>query len=162
MGNRAVITTEEKKVGIYLHWNGGRDSVEAFLHFCKVCQFRRPEDDEYSWAALTTVIANYLWQPSDTVLNAPSMADYCTAGLSIGTGFYEDLPSADFDNGTYIIKDWRIVGRENHSGSEQDTHPFDEMIQAIYEAQPFGIQRNYDIGVRKGLADNKPVMKVVA
>ena len=30
MGNRAVITDIEKKVGIYLHWNGGRDSVEAF------------------------------------------------------------------------------------------------------------------------------------
>ena len=32
MGNRAVITTEKKDLGIYLHWNGGRDSVEAFLN----------------------------------------------------------------------------------------------------------------------------------
>lgn len=30
MGNRAVITTEEKQIGVYLHWNGGRDSVQAF------------------------------------------------------------------------------------------------------------------------------------
>lgn len=29
MGNRAVITTSDKKMGIYLHWNGGRDSVEV-------------------------------------------------------------------------------------------------------------------------------------
>lgn len=28
MGNRAVITTPDKKMGVYLHWNGGRDSVE--------------------------------------------------------------------------------------------------------------------------------------
>lgn len=31
MGNRAIITNKEKKVAVYLHWNGGRDSVEAFL-----------------------------------------------------------------------------------------------------------------------------------
>ena len=36
MGNRAVITTENKKIGIYLHWNGGRDSVEAFLKYCEL------------------------------------------------------------------------------------------------------------------------------
>lgn len=41
MGNRAVITTSKapdvsgaKDLGIYLHWNGGRDSVEAFLKYC--------------------------------------------------------------------------------------------------------------------------------
>ena len=37
MGNRAVITTKENMynngVAIYLHWNGGRDSVEAFLEY---------------------------------------------------------------------------------------------------------------------------------
>ena len=33
MGNRAVITTRKdlKDIGVYLHWNGGRDSVEGFL-----------------------------------------------------------------------------------------------------------------------------------
>ena len=35
MGNRAVITTPDKKIGVYLHWNGGRDSVEGFLQTCK-------------------------------------------------------------------------------------------------------------------------------
>ena len=37
MGNRAVITTKENMdnngIGIYLHWNGGRDSVRAFLKY---------------------------------------------------------------------------------------------------------------------------------
>ena len=35
MGNRAVITTEKKDLGIYLHWNGGRDSgtVKNLAHF---------------------------------------------------------------------------------------------------------------------------------
>lgn len=33
MGNRAVITTRKdlKDIGVYLHWNGGRDSVERNL-----------------------------------------------------------------------------------------------------------------------------------
>ena len=31
MGNRAVITTSKKDLGLYLHWNGGRDSIEAFF-----------------------------------------------------------------------------------------------------------------------------------
>ena len=41
MGNRAVIGFEQdkkrdkKSVGIYLHWNGGRDSVEGFLKVAK-------------------------------------------------------------------------------------------------------------------------------
>jgi hypothetical protein len=35
MGNRAVITTEQKRIGVYLHWNGGLDSVEGFLTYCK-------------------------------------------------------------------------------------------------------------------------------
>ena len=46
MGNRAVITTRKAGVnpansdatGVYLHWNGGRDSVEAFLAYCKLKQ----------------------------------------------------------------------------------------------------------------------------
>ena len=28
MGNRAVITTPQRKVGLYVHWNGGRDTIE--------------------------------------------------------------------------------------------------------------------------------------
>lgn len=38
MGNRAVITTPDKKMGVYLHWNGGRDSVEPY----RVCGFAVP------------------------------------------------------------------------------------------------------------------------
>ena len=35
MGNRAVITTAEKRIGLYLHWNGGRDTVEPLLKYCE-------------------------------------------------------------------------------------------------------------------------------
>ena len=44
MGNRAVITTRKagfdpansNAMGVYLHWNGGRDSVEAWARLCQV------------------------------------------------------------------------------------------------------------------------------
>ena len=51
MGNRAVITTRENfnndGVGVYLHWNGGRDSVQAFLTYCKMKGYREPTSDNY-------------------------------------------------------------------------------------------------------------------
>ena len=59
MGNRAVITTTQKKIGLYLHWNGGRDSIEAFLKYCELQQFTSPEKDFYGWARLSQIISNF-------------------------------------------------------------------------------------------------------
>lgn len=63
MGNRAVITTRENfnndGVGVYLHWNGGRDSVQAFLTYCKMKGYREPTSDNYGWARLCQVIGNF-------------------------------------------------------------------------------------------------------
>lgn len=43
MGNRAVITTSKsidpknsEQLGVYVHWNGGRTSITAFLKYCKL------------------------------------------------------------------------------------------------------------------------------
>ena len=36
MGNRAVITTKERELALYLHWNGGRDTVEPLLRYCEL------------------------------------------------------------------------------------------------------------------------------
>lgn len=41
MGNRAIVKPEGKDIGVYLHWNGGIDSVTAFL---KYCELKRIED----------------------------------------------------------------------------------------------------------------------
>ena len=63
MGNRAVITTQNDidndGIGIYLHWNGGRDSIEPFLAFCKAKGYRSPDDDCYGYAYLCTTIGNF-------------------------------------------------------------------------------------------------------
>ena len=111
MGNRAVITTKENfdnnGVGIYLHWNGGRDSVEAFLKYCELKGFRSPETDDYGWARLAQVIANY----------------FGGDGLSIGVNRVDHLDCDNGDNGTYFIEDWKIVGRKYFEWEEQQEYP---------------------------------------
>lgn len=120
MGNRAVITTKEKKIGVYLHWNGGRDSVEGFLAYCKKLEHRPPEKDCYGWARLCQVIGNYFG-----------------GTLSVGIDTFAKLEgSADYDNGVYIIEDWQIIGRERFKGAEQMEYPLEQMLKEIDEAQP--------------------------
>jgi hypothetical protein len=122
MGNRAIITTKEKKTAIYLHWNGGRDSVEGFLTYCRLMGFRSPETDEYGFARLVQVVANF----------------FGADGLSVGVGPFTGSAG---DNGIYIVGDnWKIVGREDYSGEEQDEYPLDEMLDAINECQPLKMQ----------------------
>ena len=135
MGNRAVITTRKAGVnpansdatGVYLHWNGGRDSVEAFLAYCKLKQFRSPENDNYGWARLCQVIGNYFG-----------------GGLSIGIGPCCTLDCDNLDNGTYIIADWEIVGRAYFEGREQNEYNLNEMLMDIDEAQPVHSQLGKD------------------
>ena len=120
MGNRAVITTEEKRIGVYLHWNGGRDSVGAFLAVCKELGHRTPESDCYGYARLCQVIANYMGGTT-----------------SIGIDTIDRLDCDNGNNGMYIIKDWEIIGREYFNGrTEQNEYDFDEMVQKIRESQP--------------------------
>ena len=121
MGNRAVITTRKdlRDIGIYLHWNGGRDSVTAFLLYCKIKGFRPPEQDNYGWAYLCTIIGNYFGD-----------------GLSIGIDVANKLDYDNWDNGTYIIKDWEIVDRMYLHRREQDVYPLMDMLLSIDVRQP--------------------------
>lgn len=123
MGNRAVITTEKRDLSLYLHWNGGRDSVEAFLRYCDLRGFRAPDADDYGWARLCQVIANFMG----------------ANGLSVGISRYTtDKRENPGDNGIYVIRGWEIVGRVcPYDGfCEQDEYPLDEMLRNIDAAQP--------------------------
>jgi len=121
MGNRCVIATEQKDLAVYLHWNGGRDSVEGFLEYCKRMKFRPPETDCYGWARLVQVIANF----------------FGGDGLSVGIDTFQRLDGTGDDNGTYIIKNWSIVAREHFSDcKEQMVYPLEEMLKSIEDAQP--------------------------
>ena len=123
MGNRAVITTEygfvHNGIGIYLHWNGGRASVEAFLKYCELRGFRSPDKDCYGWARLAQVIGNFFG-----------------GGLSVGIDKVQNLDCKNHDNGVYLIRDWKIVGRRYFSGPEQNDYDLKEMVISIDKAQP--------------------------
>lgn len=123
MGNRAVITTKENfennGVGVYLHWNGGRDSVEAFLTYCKLKGYRSPSSDNYGWARLCQVIGNFFG-----------------GGLSLGIDVVNRLDCNNGDNGVYIIKGWEIVDREYFDWAEQDEYNLAKMVLEIDTRQP--------------------------
>jgi len=101
MGNRAVITTApegESGVGIYLHWDGGEESVQAFLDVCKERGFRKPSPSEpYSLARLCGLIHEFLGTHEST---------------SLGIGTLDQLDCDNYDNGVYVIGgDWEIIAR---------------------------------------------------
>ena len=132
MGNRAVITAstwinvkDSTDIGVYLHWNGGRDSVEAFLTYCKLQGFRSPDKDSYGYARLVQVIANY----------------FGAGGLSVGIDKCCNLDCDNWDNGVYVIRDWEIVNRKYFDGRpEQHSYDLVEMLLDIDGCQPKAMQ----------------------
>jgi hypothetical protein len=125
MGNRAVISTEDKQIGVYLHWNGGRDSVEAFLTYCKLKGYRPPEQDSYGWARLCQVIGNFFGGTN-----------------SLGIDKFEKLDYDNWNNGTYIIKNWEIIDRQyihsddDYEFEEQQEYDLKDMLLDINDHQP--------------------------
>lgn len=135
MGNRAVITTPERKVGVYLHWNGGRDTIEPLLKYCELQGYRPPSSDEYGFARICQVMGNFFG-----------------GSLSLGVGAYTtDRQMDPGDNGIYVIEGWRIadhlrteydsdwnpVGMRSFGPSEEeDWHKFDDMLRAFDASMP--------------------------
>lgn len=120
MGNRAVMTIKGSSVGVYVHWNGGRASVEGFLQACKRLGYRGPEQDKtYSMAGLVHVI--------NTFMNYD--------GLSVGVGELGILDCDNWDNGLYIIGgDWEIVERQyKRQGDEVDAEKTQQIADSIVE-----------------------------
>ncbi|MEA5020499.1 MAG: hypothetical protein RR842_04825 [Gordonibacter sp.] len=122
MGNRAIITTEDFSMSMYLHWQGGRDSVEPFLDYCRLRGFRSPETDCYGWARLAQVVCNFMG----------------SEGLSCGIAPYSRGQEPMSDNGDYVIRNWEIVERRCpwEDFEEQAEYDHDEMLHAIDRAQP--------------------------
>lgn len=130
MGDRAVITTRDfydeakrdRAVGVYLHWNGDRTSVESLLEYCKLRGFRPPEEDCYGWARLCQVAGNVFG-----------------GGLSIGVDTCDGLDCDNWDNGTYIISNWEIVDRvyvRGECSEEVDEAQKKELLLHIDSCQP--------------------------
>ena len=123
MGNRAVIGFLSKEgiknkdsVGIYLHWNGGRDSVEGFLATAKQYGVRTNED--YGVARLIQIIANTLG-----------------GTLSLGVDQIKNLDCDNYDNGLYWVdNNFNIVGREYNKNEEQTEYPLEDFIKHCKKA----------------------------
>lgn len=117
MGNRAIVKAKgDSKKAVYLHWNGGRDSIEAFLKYCELRGFSG-FNSEYGMARFCQVVSNF----------------FGADGLSIG--ITNNVESCD-DNGVYVIEGWEIVGRTSFKGVEQNNHDLEEMLLQIDESQP--------------------------
>jgi hypothetical protein len=98
MGNRAVIafSKDPNSTGIYIHWNGGLESVLAFLEVCKRRNYRDPsEDPQFALARLIGVIHEFF-----------------DKGTSLGVGPLRELDVDNDDNGAYLVgKYWKISER---------------------------------------------------
>jgi len=103
MGNRAVIAFENSPsaTGIYLHWNGGPESVLAFCKAAKEIGARDPsEDPVYAMAGLCRAVTLFLHSTPAGELT------------SMGVGPLDSLDCDNYDNGLYIVgKGWRITDR---------------------------------------------------
>ena len=120
MGNRAVITIKQDNTpqedwqSLYLHWNGGRDTVEPLLHVAKLYGVRCQSDPSYAIARLSQIMGNYIG-----------------GTLSLGVGTYKQLDTNNSDNGVYVVEDWEIVDREFEPTYEQREYNFNEMVADI-------------------------------
>ncbi len=120
MGNRAIIKPIDSTNSIYLHWNGGRDSIEAFLKYCELKGYRGlGQDTSYGLARLTQVISNFFGGTT-------------SIGICNCDGTENSSPG---DNGIYIVEGWAIIDRVDCT-YEQREYELNEMLIVIDNAQP--------------------------
>lgn len=129
MGNRALITLEpltkkNKVVAVYVHWNGGIESVKAIADVCKARGFRDPDCD------LPYAIARFIgvWHEFFGI----------TDGLSLGVMMtdWKGVKDSWLDNGVYTIgKDWEVT---EHFVIDPDT---DEKIELMTEVPPYELEK---------------------
>lgn len=125
MGNRAIITDKDRAVALYLHWNGGRDSVEAFVEYCRLKRYRAPgQDTSYAFARLAQVIGNFF-------------GGTCSVGVMPYTND-EDMACLGDDNGVYVLDGWEITDRVYpYDGfREQSGHELRVFLRCIDSKQP--------------------------
>ena len=133
MGNRAVITTPEKVLALYLHWNGGRDTVEPLLKYCELQGYRPPSTDSYGWARMAQVVGNFFGgSPSLGIDRFDRLGDQGDNGVYVIDGWkIVDRIELDYD------KDWNPVGwKQIDPSREESYHDFDEMLHAFDAAMP--------------------------
>jgi hypothetical protein len=120
MGNRAVITEykSDSSECIYLHWNGGRASVEGFLLAAGILDLCT-DQGQIDWDRFAQVIAKRFFE--------------CEVGMTVYRMKYREADKDNGDNGVYVIdKSFRIVERSYMRGDEEvDREKTMEIVRKI-------------------------------
>lgn len=151
MGNRAVVTFANRnqvekyvkdasrpmhlegyvsdypyRIGVYLRWNGGYDSIKPFCMACKELDYRNPVYDNYGIACFVQLVRNF----------------FGLDGLSVGVDVLSRLDCDNGDNGVFVVDDeWEIVGREYERS--------DQMMNDDYYEE----FKNYLVGMSKAMEE---------
>lgn len=115
MGNRAVICHSKAKnsTAIYVHWNGGLESVLAFLEVCRRRGYRCPTDDSsYGMARLCGLICEFFG-----------------GALSVGIGPLSTLDVDNYDNGAYLIGEMWTIKERFGAGSKPVLRTLDALTK---------------------------------
>ncbi len=140
MGNRAVISfdsADDHAIAVYVQWNGGRDSIEAFLKATRILMGGRLGDELYGRARFIQVVG----------LNF-------TGALSFGVGTVKEFGGWNCDNGLYIIDSatMTIKGRkfddyyDNNTFVEQQEHDLNKMVNELINTINAGY-KVYNVGM---------------
>ena len=109
MGNRAVIRIDGQGSGIYLHNNGGLDTIKPLLDVAREYGIR---GDDYGIARLAQMIGNFFG-----------------GILSVGVAPLDRLDQDNCDNGTYVVdSNFNIIERLYFDNQQEQNHwDYDEM-----------------------------------
>lgn len=170
MGNRATLLfvsgeeagldkAEPHPIGVYLHWNGGLESVQAFLDYAKDQGCRSGDDWDYGIARLTQIVGNFFCGTLSLGLvntNPPSKAARKASPHSWLRSWCEN--NSPGDNGCYVIgQDYKIVAKDarvfvHEPGKTGAIHRMrrpgclDRLVPLIRESQDY-------LGVLSGVAE---------
>lgn len=90
MGNRAVITFDQNptgnSVGVYLHWNGGAESVYGFVKALDKYKVRDSSDASYQLARFIQIVGNFFGGTT-----------------SVGVDLLKNLDCDNGDNGLFVV-----------------------------------------------------------
>lgn len=129
MGNRAVITFSQHKTApcIYLHWNGGRASVEAFikaakhlgLHVCK-----NEYEEHKVMDLLAEMIATHFFETK--------------VGMTVYREQYSRADTSNSDNGVYVLDSKLNIHKRIKNGcmEEINTSKTLEIFENIVQRAP--------------------------
>jgi hypothetical protein len=119
MGNRAVVTVKGSSTGVYLHWNGGKESVNGFLRAAKDLGVRAPSGDtSYFYARFIQIVGNFFG-----------------GALSVGVDSLDNLDTDNGDNGTFIVdSNFKIIEHRHSRSREYDQAYEDNVYKMAMEA----------------------------